>query len=466
MGKSEQKEGVVIHPPYEYSTYFNMNAFVLSIVIVMCIILSITTCMLIWFKDVDKTFKYSATYLVAILLIYQMSSLLSFYSPLKQFEILIIVKMAAAFLLKSAVLIWMAVYIKARKLTGFFLAIHLVSLITLLPFFAYAPFRDAIVNISTPHVAIYEDGARIYTIISSIVFIIAGILFYTTNTHFRLKIRYLIFLLLFVLLNTGVLAFETFSSENLLYERMHIFILLVLLAVFFRSTPFFDKKDWILSSANLMQGVGETAVILDRQSKIRYSHNGIKNFDIAPYFDEVEKEIEKQKGNCIQRDMDVHENNESWLEGEIHLLAGKNIHLQYKLTPLYYRKVYAGKIIVLRDISAYTEVVQKLNEKNHLLQEAFKKQEEYIRVTRRISGEEERGKILGKVNTIASNYLKNLKLQIFQLDEAKTDSGSNFKERVKLQNEEMLLLTRKMIDEARQSVRQLNIKEEEQEAHL
>ena len=448
----------------EYSTYLNMDAFILSMVIMVCIVLSIAICMLIWFKDRD--YKYSSTYLIFILLAYQTSSLLAFYSPPQLFENVILVKMISAFLLKSAVLIWMAAYIKKDSLTHLFTAVHLLSVLAIWPLF-FTPLRDAFVSISPPNIAIYEDGSRVYTVISSIVYIACGILFYVTNTTFRQKRRYLIFLLGFISLNMGFLIFGSFFSQDVLYEKMHVFVLFVLLAVLFRLTPYLEKKDWILTSANFMQGMGETALILDGQGNVVYSHNEIKRFDIASHLVEIGKEIEKQKDTDIEWNLGCgkHELNK---EGEIRVgPPGKHIDLQYKVTPLYYRKVCFGNIIVLRDITASTEAVHKLREKNLLLQEALKRQEEYIRVSRRIKGEEERGRILGQVNNMTRNYLNSLKLWVFQLDRAVSVREHFFKDRIKKQNEEMLLLTRKMIEEARQSVRQLNnIVAEEKEAPL
>ena len=454
----------------EYSAYLNLDAFFLSIVIFVCIILSIAICILTWLKDRD--YKYAFTYLIFILLVYQVSSLLAFYAPPQHFESLIVVKMIFAVLLKSAVLIWLAAYTRKDWMAYVFIALHLFTIAFVGPIF-FSPLRDAVVSFSPPNVATYEVGSRIYTVISSIVYIAAGILFYATSSHFRRKRRYLVFLLAFISFNIGLLVLGSFFSQDVLYEKMHIAVLLTLLAFFCRMTPFFDKTDWILTSANMMQGVGETAVILDAWGKAIYSHSGIENFDVAVHLDALAAEIERQKevrlapgpGHALLRPEPLQERGEPHLTGALRFsqIPDGPIDLQYKLTPLFYRGARRGTIMVLRDITAYTRAVQKLQEKNLLLEDALTKKKAYLHQTRRIKGEEERGRILGQVNQVTREYLDSLRRWVSRFNGAAPGAEESFTGLVKKQNEEMLALTRKTIVETRQAVRRLNQPGGEQE---
>lgn len=438
----------------EHNLNLNLDSFLLSIVIMICIILSVFTCVLIRFKKIDKSVKLAYFYLIAILLIYQISTLLAFYSTLKIFEIMISIKIITAFLLKTAIMLFIAVYMRNSMLIKIFLGFHILSYISAFPYFMIEAYRNSIFIISEPNSAYYGSGSQIYTIASSVLYIIAGVLFYLSNKLFRQKKRYLIFLLLLVAVNVAVLFFYIYFSKDAVHEKMHIYILLIQIAFLLKTTPFYDKKDALLSAHNIIDGIDETLIIFNKQGKISYLHNSFKDFDIALYIAEIVRLICMHDGKSVMSRHDIYQGDESFYEGEITIIPGKTVYLHYKLSPLFYKKIYIGKIIILRDMTVYTELIEKLNEKNTLLKEAFERQKEHIHVTRRLIGEEERSKILQRVNDIAGGYLKKLREQVYGLEaEMGTDSAS--KQKIKDGNDRMLLLTQNTIDEIRKTVKQL-----------
>ena len=443
-----------MHYQGQLSALLNIESFMLSVVILLCIMLSIVIGMLVWFQN--KEYRYSAIYLIIILLIYQVSSLLAFYSPPDYFKVLILVKMYFSILLKSVVLVWLSDYFKNRVMLVLSLFLHLFSLALAWPTFFYTPFQDAIVLVSTsPNTAVYEQGARIYFILSSIIYIAASILFYLTSLRFRQSKRDLIFLLVFILFNTGLLFWGILLSSDVLYEKMHVFVLLVQLAIIFRLTSFIKHGDWIISPSNLLNGMVETAIILDRQDKNAYNHNGIESIDIPLHFAEIKERIGVQQiGNDKEQIM-----NKAHSEGRINIDTDKVINLNYKLAPLYSGKKLIGKIIVLRDMTHYTETLKSLNEKNDLLKEAVEEKNKYIKIVQRITGEEERGIVLRKVNKSMREYLSQLKKQVMQFEDSGTLSEEEFIDRINIKNKQMLELTRQVLYETRQSVKKLsNIK--------
>lgn len=437
----------------QLSVLFNTEAFMLSFVILLSIMLSIAIGMLVWLQN--KDYKYSAIYLIIILLAYQVSSLLAFYSPPDYFKGIILVKMYFSILLKSAVLVWLSDYFNHRIMLALTLFLNALSLMLAWPVFFYTPFQDAIVIVSTsPNTAVYEQGARIYFILSSIIYITASILFYLTSLRFKQSKRDLIFLFIFILFNTGLLFWGIQFSSDVLYEKMHVFVLLVQLAIIFRLTSFIHHGDWIMSPSNLLNGMVETTIILDRKDKHIYSHNGLKDIDVSFHISEIIKAIEGQQSKMDDnQDMDA-----SHLEGKINIKTNKVINLNYKFAPLYAGNKLIGKVMVLRDITHYTEALDRLNEKNLLLEEALQKKRQYIQLMQRVTGEAERGKVLRSVNKAMRDYLNQLKNQVLQFEDSENASESEFKDRVKEQNDQMLALTRQVLLETRQSVKKLSNK--------
>ncbi len=437
----------------QLSVLFNTEAFMLSFVILLSIMLSIAIGMLVWLQN--KDYKYSAIYLIIILLAYQVSSLLAFYSPPDYFKGIILVKMYFSILLKSAVLVWLSDYFNHRIMLALTLFLNALSLMLAWPVFFYTPFQDAIVIVSTsPNTAVYEQGARIYFILSSIIYITASILFYLTSLRFKQSKRDLIFLFIFILFNTGLLFWGIQFSSDVLYEKMHVFVLLVQLAIIFRLTSFIHHGDWIMSPSNLLNGMVETTIILDRKDKHIYSHNGLKDIDVSFHISEIIKAIEGQRSKMDDnQDMDA-----SHLEGKINIKTNKVINLNYKFAPLYAGNKLIGKVMVLRDITHYTEALDRLNEKNLLLEEALQKKRQYIQLMQRVTGEAERGKVLRSVNKAMRDYLNQLKNQVLQFEDSENASESEFKDRVKEQNDQMLALTRQVLLETRQSVKKLSNK--------
>lgn len=433
-----------------------MQNFFLSIVIICSIILCIFACIIVWFRNNKPGVKYATTYLCVLVFLYQVSTILAFYSPQYIFKVMLDIKIIAAFLIKTAFLYFIAVSIGDAVLSKIYLAIHLVTVSTVFLYFFCPPYKASIVTIVGPNMAQSGIGTQIYTVLSSLLYGVSAIVFLTAYKPFRRKRRYFVFLILLITLNTVLLSAFAFEAKDIVHEKAHILILLVLLAYFLKYTPFFETKDKLLSPVNIMEGIDETVVIFDKLGQPAYIHNGFQSVDLSGHLEEIDGLIKRNShqpectynNGCIE--------NETGSEGEITLKQKTVVQLHYKLSALYFNKEYMGKIIVLRDITSYTSLLEELNEKNRLLKEAFDKQKEYVKVARRLIGEEERAKILHMVNRTAGEFLKKVKIQVDSLEASALADGALVKERVKAENEELLALTIKAIGEVRQAVKKLH----------
>jgi len=434
--------------PLETSVYLTLESFLLSIVILASLILSIGICVLVCFKDSNNLSKYVAIYLLFNILIYQVSSLLSFYSPAEFFQLIIMIKMSSAFLLKTTITVWLAANIRKPGIFNFFLSLHLLSLVLVILVMP-SPLREAIIIFDAPNIALYGAGARIYTIVSGMFLIISGLIL-CMNSPREQKRHYLFFISLFFAFNTFLLVFDTYSSQDVVYEKMHVLVFFVLVAVFFKLTPLFSKKDWFFSSATFMQGIGETVLILDQHNQVLTGHNGFTNNpEVYQLVGQIIDLIDEQE---LMKEAPDNSDETRYTEGEISLLANKSIHLHYKQSPLVGREKHRSRIIVLRDMTEYTELVASLNRAILHLNAAFKAQKENIRVSDKITREKERARIFEVVNKIARDYLLTFKAQIYHF---KSHSDNSLQDKLITKNSELLAMTRNVIDEIRQIVKQL-----------
>ena len=430
--------------PLESNALFNVESFLLSMVILACLLLSIGISVLVWFRDANNLSKYAAIYLMINLFIYQVSSLLSFYSPEEFFQHIILIKMSSAFLLKTTITVWLAANIRKPNVFISFLGLHIFSLI-LVTSVMTSPGREAFIIFEAPNIALYGGGARIYTLVSSVFLIIAGLIL-CVNSPREQKRHYLLFIISFFALNTFLLLFDTYSSQDVVYEKMHVLVFFVLLAIFFKLTPLFSKKDWFLSSATFMQGIGETVLILDQNSQILSGHNGFKNNpDVYTKINQIIDAIDEQD---LKKAAPCNGDETGYSEGKISFYVNKSIEIHYKQSALHSRKKHIGRIIVLRDMTEYTELMASLNRTILLLNVAFRAEKENIRVTGKITWEKERERIFEMVNKIARDYLHIFKSQIHHF---KSESDIS----LITKNSELLAMTRNVTDEIRQIVKQL-----------
>ena len=429
--------------PQDLFMYFNPESFVLSIVILLCIIITVSLCVLVFLKNTTRKIKFTFLYLTIILLLYETSSLLFLYPPPNLFKSLCIFKIISSILLNTGFLYFFAIYINNKLIIKSFLFVHLSSYLFIFGILFFKPFENKFFIINAPSFAEHTDAIRIYISICALLYIATGIIFYFSNQLFKQKKRYLFFLIIFITLNVSVLVFSTFASKDIAHEKMPFYLLLILLSFLFKFSPFYEKKDVILFSSNILHSISETVIILDKYSKTKYIQNNFKNIDILEHIDEIIELINKEIS-------------------QIKLTIDSNtiLHLQYKTSNVIHNNKNIGKIIILRDISNLVELSNQIEHKNNQLILAFNKKKLHLKAIQKLQIERERAEILAKVNECSNRFISILKSNIenlrLELDEKNISKGI-----LKNKNEELITITKNTIDEIRNTVKQIYKSESE-----
>lgn len=434
-----------------------MQEFFLTIIIILSIMFCIHACITICSGSWRRRSKYIFTYLSITVLLYQCSTLFAFYCPPEYFEGFVDIKICMALLIKAAFIYFIAEFIRNKILSRIFLILNLLSIGLIILYFIYPPFKASIVTIVDSNTAVYGVGSQIYAVISNVIFFFTGIAFIVSYKPFRQIRRNYIFLLIVILMNMFILNLFIFEVNDVLHEQTHVLILFVYIAFFSMYTPFTDKNDRLMSLVNIMSGIGESVIIIDNQGKIVFFHNGFDDIDISERIEEIDSIIIEKSG-IEEYDMHIGKTDpEVYCHGEIELMEHKRVKLHYILSFLYFKEKYMGRIVVLRDITEYTSLLEELNKKNILLKEAVERQKEYVKAAHRLSSEEERSRILETVNAIAGEFLKNVKQRVYKLETEVLAEGAAMKDWIRLENDQMLELTKKTIAEVRQTVKRLHI---------
>lgn len=433
----------------------DLENLLLSLVIVAGMILCIYVCTMILCSSAEPGLKLVSAYTGAILLLYQLSTVLAYFSPVSLFEPFMTVKIISAFLLKTVFLLYMAIFIKNSLLIRIFLAVHLVSLAFILPPFVIPGYKASIFTVTGHNSAVYASGAHIYSLISNLLYIASALTFFIIHRPFREKKRHLVFLLLLFSSNIAILFYLTDVSYDAVHEKMHVLLLFVLAAFIFKFTPFFEKRDALLSASSITDGISETVVIIDALGRDEFIHTTPGSPELKERISEIKSLVGLDTLKNTLTQAGGLNNADSCIEGKLALSSEKTCHFAYRISPLFSKGICKGAIIVLRDITAYIKLHDDMNQKNLELREAFEKLKQYVRITRRLAGEEERSRILGIVNKTAGEYISKIKMQINELENRKA-ANSLTKEAVRVENEQLLILTRKVIDEIRNTVKTLN----------
>ncbi|MDD4495707.1 MAG: hypothetical protein PHV32_15445 [Eubacteriales bacterium] len=447
----------------DLNSYLNADSFFLSSVIIITVILCVITEVFFSYKNTKKSVKYALTYLLSVTMVYELSTLLAFYSTPDYFRIMIYIKIGAAFLLKTALLFFTSIYIENKKLIRIFALMQILSVATVIPATVFPSYMDSIVTFSSPLSARYAGGAEVYAVISSIIFIASGFVFYFTSPLFRKKKKHIAFLMLFTALNLAILTFSVFGSKDIVHEKTHILILMVLLATVFKMSPFYDRKDSLLSVVNIINSKDEELIILDRNDNTSYINNCIKGLEISNCTEEIKAMIKAQGNLPDLRGSRESTGGNTIIEGDIDFHTDKIHYLHYSITPFFNRKKFIGRIIVLRDITPIKELLEVLNEKNDLLNKAYEAQRENLRVTGKLAIEKERSRILNMVNSIAGGYLITIRSRVAILEQL-NEEDAHFKDFVERENSVLLEITRDTTEKVRTAVRQMYNKQGRGEA--
>lgn len=234
-------------------------------------------------------------------------------------------------------------------------------------------------------------------------------------------------------------------------------LVLSLLFFFYLCTAGRMKNRFI--TLNTIENTDETVIIYNKRERQCYVHTNPDYEKTPGFIKEIEEAVKESQynGNHI-RNMYPAQSESALTEYEIHLYQDKSRYFKCKVSPIIRNDKYLGKILVANDITQYNELIDQLNHKNVQLKKALDAQREHVQVMKKLTIEEERARIMELVNSIAGQYLQNLKggVERLMLLVEKDDiySERDFKE----ENDKMIRDTRKTIEQIRSTVKALNYK--------
>lgn len=208
---------------------------------------------------------------------------------------------------------------------------------------------------------------------------------------------------------------------------------------------------------DIIEHVNETTVIFDRQDKPCYVNINLNRNNTQELLQSIEAAI--NQSGCIPENLQescLCENAMISYEGEIQPFAENDSVFAWKMCPVIRKNKYLGRIFVFSDITQYRKLLEQLDQKNRQLKEALEAQRKYAGVARNLAAEKERERIMGVVNTIAGDYLEQLKQSIQTMKKYAAGNSQKDISVFEAENDRMIRITRETIGEIRSAVRALH----------
>lgn len=423
------------------------DRFILSILITLCISLSGCACSLVLTSNSSVGIKRSFLYMAFFVFVHESSTLLAFYtSSPDMFRLFVLLKSSSAYLIKSSLLLFTGFYTEKRWLKRLALSAHLLSIGQVLLIFLSSQWADTIISFTQPFEAQYQSNANWYVIVPGILFIVmsVGIMFHYKPLG-RKSVANSVFVVL-LLLSIVFLSVFYLSTRDMVFDNMHLIILLGAIAANLKAMPLTSNDTRYLSRTNVLDGFPEAVIIHDRKGRIVHIHDGIKTVKLSARLAEIEAKL--MEAGALK---DAH----TLSEGRITIEDKSPVHLQYKVSTLQTGGKVFGRLIALRDVSKMVDLQLELSRKNRQLELAFAKRQQVARTIGQLAMEKERPRILDKVNSIANAYISRIRRDVARL-ESEMAPGPDFHKKVREMNDQLLEFTRSVIGEIRATVKKLN----------
>mgnify|MGYP001012222701 CR=1 FL=1 len=423
------------------------DRFILSILITLCISLSGCACSLVLTSNSSVGIKRSFLYMAFFVFVHESSTLLAFYtSSPDMFRLFVLLKSSSAYLIKSSLLLFTGFYTEKRWLKRLALSAHLLSIGQVLLIFLSSQWADTIISFTQPFEAQYQSNANWYVIVPGILFIVmsVGIMFHYKPLG-RKSVANSVFVVL-LLLSIVFLSVFYLSTRDMVFDNMHLIILLGAIAANLKAMPLTSNDTRYLSRTNVLDGFPEAVIIHDRKGRIVHIHDGIKTVKLSARLAEIEAKL--MEAGALK---DAH----TLSEGRITIEDKSPVHLQYKVSTLQTGGKVFGRLIALRDVSKMVDLQLELSRKNRQLELAFAKRQQVARTIGQLAMEKERARILDKVNSIANAYISRIRRDVARL-ESEMAPGPDFHKKVREMNDQLLEFTRSVIGEIRATVKKLN----------
>lgn len=285
------------------------------------------------------------------------------------------------------------------------------------------------------------------------------IIFKNRRIFSKVPITFFVLYTIFIAMGIQFPSLHTalFYSISPVLNRIISFIIFLLTLCYFFYLSEVGKKNNRYITLNIIENIDETVIIYDKQNRQCYLHIGTDFIHYPEFITKIEKEIKACRNIPENFNILCTEKNDMQIfEGKIKLFLNKMMCFNFKISPIFRKGKYLGKILVVNDMTKYSELLEQLNNKNSQLKEALEHQREYVQVARRLVSEEERSRIMGIVNGIAGEYLQNLKKSIERLEGCKSTGDVNGDREFIEENDKMIQKTREIINEIRDTVKLLH----------
>lgn len=394
---------------------------------------------------IRSAYKPSFLYFLSLVLVYEVSTLLAFYLQDEgAFRTAVLFKSFGAVLMKSAFLLVMGAYLGIRWVRALFLAVHLLCYPFIMAHFLFPALMNAMFVFKPDNSVFYGSGTLWYALISNFFYLVAGVLLYL---KWRAnKVKGSLFLFVVIGLNIVMMTYFMATQTEMLSEKMHMVVLVGLLLFDLQKTPFVIGKNQFLVHAEILEALSDEVLIYNEKGRLAYVHKGLEQIRPCMQLSEMLRFLHKEETDVSQ-------------EGDFTLNGDKPPYLHYKILPVHDDGKDFGTIIVIRDMTPFVTIRMELEQRNRQLIEACSKQREYVKLSKKLISEEERAKILERVNGIADAYITGVREEILKLQEAIIERKENMGALVEEKNAYMLGLTRKALEEIRGTVKKLNIQQ-------
>lgn len=232
--------------------FFIQDRFMLAMLITCCIALSGCACSLVLTGNASIGTKRSFLYLMFFGLAHETSSLLAYYtaSP-DMFMFLAAIKASSAYLLTTAMFLFTGVYAEKPRLKRLALCAHLVSAGQVVFPLINRRWAENLIMLERPFETQYRNAGIWYAVVPGTICMVLsiGIMLYKER-HGRKRTAASV-LFAFLLLSMGILSVLQLFTRDVLYDNMHLIILLCTLAVKLKAMPFFSRDAKYISRADI-----------------------------------------------------------------------------------------------------------------------------------------------------------------------------------------------------------------------
>ncbi|HOP71945.1 MAG TPA: hypothetical protein PLO77_01685 [Thermoclostridium caenicola] len=423
------------------------DRFILGVLITCCTALCGCAASLVLTGSSSAGAKRAFLYVMFYVLAHETSSLIVLHatSP-DMFRLLVAVRAASAYLLATSLLLFTGYYTDRRWLKGLALGVHLVSVGQVVLPFLNRQWAERLVMLSVPFEAQYWGLALWYALVPGTFCIILSVIFILHAHHHGRKLTVVSLIFAFLLLCMGALSILQLSTRDMVRDNMHLIIFLGLLAAKLKAMPFLSRDAKYISRADIHDGFSEAVIIFDRRGRVVHIHDGLKTIKLSDRLRDIQEKLAEEG---------VLNESGALSQGRILIEEQHPVHLQYKISPLQAEGKVLGRIINLRDVTELVNLQMELSQKNRQLELAFSRKQRAARAVRQLAVERERARILDQVNATANAYISRVRRDVAQL-EAEMATGTDFPTKIRMMNEQLLEVTRSVIEEIRATVRKLN----------